>query len=132
MNAKSSLSRENSCHILMVRAEHSINISCLLPLLEAFEHHKEKAHSVSIANSISAPENTAVIYRALFWVGLNCGQRSLALPQVLSKSGITSWHFFKAFAALVEPDLCGKELLSCCMLSPLIVAVVFEMSLPVL
>lgn len=44
-----------------------INISRLLPLLEAFEHHKEKAHSVRVATS--APENTAVTYRALFWVG---------------------------------------------------------------
>lgn len=132
MNAKSSPSRENSCHILMVRAEHGIKISCLLPSLEAFEHHDEKAHSVSVANPACTPENSAGPLRALFCGSLNCGQCRLALPWVASKLGITSWHFSKTFAVLVEPDLCSKEFLSCCMPPPPTTAAVFEMSLPVL
>lgn len=65
MNAKSSLSQENSCHILTVRTEHSIKISCLWPLLEAFEHHEEKVYSVSVGNPTCTPENPAGTYGAM-------------------------------------------------------------------
>lgn len=86
MNAESSLSQENSCRILMVRAEHSIKISCPLPLLEAFEHCEKKAHSVSVENPTSTPANPAGIYRVLCFLerGFNFRQCRLVLPWVAS------------------------------------------------
>jgi len=116
----------------MVRAEHSIRTSCLLPSLEAFEHREETAHSVSVANPTRPPENPAGTCRGLFWASLNCGQHRLALPWVAPKLGITSWHFSKAFAVLVEPDLCSMGFLSCCMPPAPTTADVFDTPLPVL